>query len=308
MLIFWGCGEHAPAGQPVVIDFAQMQSNPQAMAGLMKGLSVTPMRPPSPSRNATYGEWPNERSRTTVPPTGSLVGPHQVKGNYSPDISFVLPPDKDFLAPITLTTNSKNPSGSAALGWSVVPNALGYFASAVGAGGGGGGGRGRGGGDDNQVVLWSSSAVQVMAFALPDYMPPAEARRLVTERVLMSPDTTSCTVPKEVVDAAPQALLQLAAYGDEANFSYPPRPANRATPWNIAWEVKVRYKSTTGGLLGMNMAEMMGGGDRGGRGGRGGAPQGQPQPPQPNGPQPKGQRPSAGDILRGLGLPSIPGR
>jgi hypothetical protein len=292
MLIFWGCGEHAPAGQPLVIDFAQISSNPQAMAAAMaKGLTITPMQPPSPSRNATYGEWPNEKTRTPVPPTASLVGPHAVKGNYSPDINFVLTPAQDFLGPLNLTTNAKTPAGAVQLAWGALPTSQAYFASAFG-------------GNNNTVVMWTSSAVQVSAFVAPDYLSPADIQRLVASQALMSPQTTSCLVPKEVVDAAQQGFLQLAAYGDEANFSYPPRPTNPATPWNIQWQVKVRHRSSTGALLGMDMNEMMGGGGRGGRPGTA-PPQGQPpQQPRPQ-TQPQGQRPSATDILRGLGLPGV---
>ena len=47
--------------------------------------------------------------------------------------------------------------------------------------------------------------------------------------------------------------MQLAAYGDETNLSYPERPKDPKVAWNIEWTVKVRYKSQTGGLLGMEM-------------------------------------------------------
>jgi hypothetical protein len=296
MLIFWGCGEHAPAGQPIVIDFAQIQSNPQAMASAFsKGLTITPMQPPSPSRNATYGEWPNEKTRTPVPPTGSLVGPHAVKGNYNPDINFVLTPAQDFMGALNLTTNAKNPSGSVQLAWNSLPTAQAYFASAFG-------------GNGNTVVMWTSSQQQITGFAAPDYISQGDIGRLVAAQALMSPQTTSCTVPKEVVDASPQGFLQLVAYGQEANFSYPPRPTNPATPWNIQWQTKVRYRSVTSGLLGMDMAEMMGG--RGAPAGRGRGAPGAPgtAPPEqapPPASQPRGQRPNAGDILRGLGLPGV---
>jgi hypothetical protein len=293
MLLFWGCGEHAGQGQPVIIDFAQLASGQAGAAAqaMSRGLAITPMQPPSPSRNATYGEWPNERARTTVPPQGSLIGDHVVRGNYSPEIRFALAQNQDFLAPINLATNTKNPTGSAQLGWNAVPSALAYFATAMGSNGG------------EDIVLWSSSATQVATFALPDYISPADIARLLTARALMSPQTTSCAVPKEVVDAAPQAMVQLAAYGEEANFSYPPRPENRATPWNIEWQVKVRYRSQTGGLLGMAMPGM----DEQPPPGRG--RRGETQPQQPGQPQqqtPPPARPSAGDVLRGLGVPSIP--
>jgi len=66
-------------------------------------------------------------------------------------------------------------------------------------------------------------------------------------------------VPAEVGQNVQGAIYGITAYGGEANFSYPPRPADPKTPWNIAWETKVRYKTSTGGMLGQDMAGMMGG-------------------------------------------------
>jgi hypothetical protein len=250
VLIFWGCGEHAGAGQPLVIDFAKVAQGqmPAAFAALMHGLAVRPMQPPSPARNATYGEWPNTLGQTQVPPRGSLQGDHLIHGNYSPDIKFTLGPNQDFLPPIVLTSNEKTPSGSANLAWRSVDGARAYFASMFGAQGG------------DQIVMWTSSATQTAAFALPDYLSDGEIERLIGSRALMSPATTSCVVPQEAVAAAGRGgFFQLAAYGGESNFSWPPRPP-APRPWNIAWQVKVRYKSTTSGMLGMDMSRMMGGG------------------------------------------------
>jgi hypothetical protein len=290
LLIFWGCGERARPGQPVVIDFAKLAAG-QVPAGL-NGIDFRNMSPPSVSKNRTYGDWPNEKTRNPgVPSQGSLLGEHTIRGNYSPQMNFTLEEDQDFLGPLNLTTNAKAPGGWTNIGWNLVGNAQAYFAIAVGGGGGGS--------DDETVVLWSSSEAQAAAFVMPDYLAPSEINRQVAAKALMGPATRSCTVPKEVVDAAPQALLQLAAFGGEANFVYPPRPENPRIPWNQEWAVKVRYRSATGGLLGMDMNEMMGG-----RAGRSSAnPQSQKpvQPPKPAKP------PSAADILRkgilGGGLP-----
>jgi hypothetical protein len=163
MLIFWGCGEHAKPGQPIVIDFAQMDpaklqagQMPAYMAAL-KGFDYRHGEPPAPYRNKGYGEWPNERTQTQVPASGSLVGEHTVKGNYSPQINFTLDEDQDFLGPINLTTNAKAPGGWVNLGWNLVGNAEAYLASAIG-------------GNGETVVLWSSSETQAGGFAMPDYL------------------------------------------------------------------------------------------------------------------------------------------
>jgi len=83
----------------------------------------------------------------------------------------------------------------------------------------------------------------------------------------MDAQTTACTIPQEAVQAAGgHGFFTLNAYGGETNLSYPPRPP-APQPWNIVWEVKVRYKSTTAGMVGMDMN----------RGGRQGDPSQQPQ-------------------------------
>jgi hypothetical protein len=242
MLIFWGCGEHARPGQPVVIDFSQVKPGqvPPGMQAMMRGLGAPRMQPPSPGRSATYGEWPNAETRASIPPDGSLAGEHTVRGDYTPDIHFTLGPDQDFMAPLVLTSNAREPSGAVMLGWRPAPEATGYIASVIG------------GGQDT-MVAWVSADVQGSPFALPDYIAPAEAARLVQSHVLMSPQTTSCAVPKEVVDAAPHAMLQMVAYGPEADFVDPPRPKDPKVAWNRRWTVKVRHRSATGGLLGMAM-------------------------------------------------------
>ena len=272
ILIFWGCGEHAKPGQPVVIDFAQM--TPANMAGgkmpagmemLSKGLVMSRMQPPSARRYATYGDWPNAQARTSVPGTGSLVGAHTIHGDYSPEIKFSLNPDQDFLGPLVLTTNTKTPGGPAQLGWAPVSGARAYAATVIGTGGGG-----RGGGDPT-MVMWSSSEIGGGGFGLPDYISPADLAHGVETHALMGPETTSCAVPKEAVDAAPQGFLQMVAYGQEANFVYPERPKDPKIAWNRQWEVKVRYRSSTGGLLGMTMPSM-GGRAAAARGGSAGQP------------------------------------
>ena len=248
MLIFWGCGEHAGPGQPYVIDFANLAATDaaQKFAGLTHGITVTPMQPPSPARFATYGEWPNARTDTSVPPQGSLAGDHVVKGNYSPDIHFTLTPQQDFLPPFNMTTNQKNPSGSASLGWEAMQGVQGFFATMFGAGG-------------QDVVMWTSSQVQAPAFGVPDYLSDSEIARLVAAHVLMPPSQTQCVIPVEAVQAAGEAgFYQLIGYGAEANFAYPPRPP-APQPWHIDWTAKVRYRTATGGLVGMDMSRMMGG-------------------------------------------------
>ena len=287
MLIYWGCGERARPGQPMVFDFAKMAEGqiPAGYSQLMNSLQVSAMQPPSPSRHATYGEWPNEKTRTTVPGDGSLLGPHTIRGNYSPQMQFVMAQGQDFLPPVQMTTNRRNPTGSFQLGWQPVAGATGYMASTMG-----------GGGANETFVIWSSSEVQSLLFALPDYLRPADVSRLLANKALMAPTQTSCAVPREVVEAAPQSMYQFVAWGGESNFTYPPRPADPKMAWNIEWTVKVRYRSATGGMLGMESPYGAGMGED--EADEAPADRGKPAKPA--------KKPKGSDLLRGLGVP-IPG-
>lgn len=240
MLLFWGCGDHAGPGQPYVIDFSKIGTN-QPMPHF-PFVPVHHQNPPSPGRFATYGEWPNSKSRDLPP--ASLAGDHLVHGSYSPDIRFALPPGRDYLAPLVMDTSARTPAGATLLAWQPVNGATGYFATMMGASANGGG--------DATIVMWSSSALETFAGGgLMDYLAPAEVRRLIGQKVVMPPGQTKCAIPAEVTAAAPMGMLSMIAYGEEADFANPPRPLDPHLPWNISWTVKVRYKSTAGAMLGM---------------------------------------------------------
>ena len=245
ILIYWGCGDHARPGQPAIIDFASIQAGnlPPAFANLARYHGEMP---PGPGRFATYGDWPNQKNSTRVPEGGSLVGDHVIHGNYSPEIRFTLAAGQDFLAPVTLVSNSKSPVGSVPVQWQPVPGARAWLATAMG------------GGQNGDMVIWTSSETQAYAMAM-DYLPDGEIARLVQQRVLMPGSTDRCTVPAEVVSAGQSMMYMLTALGGEANFSHPVRPARAPASWHPDWVVKLRTKSSYTGLLGMNMSEMMGG-------------------------------------------------
>lgn len=248
ILIYWGCGERARPGQPYEIDLSRLGRGqvPPAFANI----PWRPMTPPSAATSATYGEWPNQRARTTIPANGSLVGVHRVAGNYSPEINFTLAPGQDFLPPLSPTSNSRGPGGSVPLAWRPVAGATGYFIMAMGAR------------EDRTMVMWSSSEVQFSQMGLMDYLPPAEAARLVQQRVLLPPSATQCTVPAEVASSVQAASLMMNAFGPEANFSHPAPPARPPRGWAPEWTVKLRTRSAYMGMLGMDMGAMMRGESR----------------------------------------------
>ena len=233
LLIFWGCGEHAPKGQPVVIDFAKLSAG-QVPPGMW---SATVMRDwgPTLQNSKTFGRWPAEDGKM-VKPESSLIGAHRIAGNYSPEISFNLA--QDFLAPLS-TTSTPNPSGSTLLNWNAVPGATGYLAFQFG-------GKMAQGGQMGDMVMWTSSASRQFGGGLSDWLSPDQVAGLVKNRTVMAPSTTSCTIPAEVRAVGSDFRMgTMTAFGPEADFAYPERPANPKAPWNLEWTARVRYRATT---------------------------------------------------------------
>ena len=249
LLLFWGCGENARPGQPVVIDFAKVAAG-EIPPGLFGGERVRIARPPNAGTWPTYVYWPNGDKRNgsrQVPTNASLLGDHKVTGNFAPEMQFTL--DKDFMAGVTVR-QAKLPSGAVNLNWNGVPGATAHFAQMV---------AGKEEGGAATVVFWSSSEVQTFLSGLSDYIAPAEAARLVGTKQLMPPAQTSCTIPKEAIKAAAdQGLILLASHGPEQNIIYPPRPKDPKVDWVQEWAVKTRFVSRSGAILGMDETAMGG--------------------------------------------------
>ena len=66
-------------------------------------------------------------------------------------------------------------------------------------------------------------------------------------------------------------MANLAAYGPQRDFSHPSRPANARAGWQPDWITRVRFKSTTMAMLGMDAAMAGAGGDPAGANGETGA-------------------------------------
>ncbi len=235
MLIFWGCGEHAAKGQPIIIDFAKMAAG-QMPAGMW---STTVVRDwgPSLQNSKIFGRWPNEDMQggnRNIRADASLIGAHRIAGNYSPDINFTLA--KDFMAALSVSTGS-TPGGGSLLRWNAVPDATGYFASLFG------GKSGPGGMGD--MVMWSSAMSRQFGGGLDDWLAPGQVSGLVRDRVVMPSSQTTCIVPAEVRAATEFRMGKLIAYGPDENFAFPARPADPKKAWAPQWTARIRHRSMT---------------------------------------------------------------
>ncbi|HEY4743876.1 MAG TPA: hypothetical protein VIH45_04405 [Desulfuromonadaceae bacterium] len=228
MLFYWGCGETVAAGQPKVLDATKMK--PEEMGKFFKSRTPSQQTPPSDRKGWVYGEWPNSEERKDVPADSSLVGEHQITGNYLPDIRFSLDKKRDFMAPVEFSTLQPTPAGAIKVEWKPIPTAIGYFATAMGQNAKG------------DTVFWSSSEVQEMGSALMNYLTPGDVARFIKEKVVMEPVRTSCTVPPVFKDGQ-GGMLQFIAYGEQLDIVHPPKPKDPKQPWNPQWSLKVRLKS-----------------------------------------------------------------
>ena len=132
------------------------------------------------------------------------------------------------------------------LEWNAIPNARAYFLGSMG---------GREG-EEATMVIWTSSELPDSGFGLFDYQTNKAVDKWLKDKVLLPPATTKCAVPKE---AAGQGMLRAIAYGSELNMAYPPRPTDPAIPWEPDWNIKIRVKSMSTTMMGMEGADAMGG-------------------------------------------------
>ncbi|MXO71288.1 hypothetical protein [Alteraurantiacibacter buctensis] len=242
LLLFWGCGEHAPAGQPVIIDFSRLARG-EVPAGLYaSGLDLPDDWEVLVSNSTTYGDWPNARESRSLTSSSSLLGAHRVAGNYSPEISFTLA--EDFM-PALNPSGAAMPSGAVRLTWANLTKATGYYAWAVGAGANG---------NDRDMVWWASSRTQAFGGPMASWISPSAAAQYVRAGTLMAPGTTECVIPAEVKQAGGEALMtSLYAYGPQQDFSYPERPRNAPASWRPEWIARVRFRSMAMVIPGMDM-------------------------------------------------------
>ena len=241
LLLFWGCGEHAPAGQPVVIDFARL-----ARGEIPPGLYAQDLNLPddwrvTPGNSTTYGDWPNGERPVAVPANSSLLGAHRIASTYAPEITFDLA--KDFM-PALRASGRQLPGGAMNMSWNALPEATGYYAWAFGQGE-----------RDRDMVWWTSASTQQFGGPFAEWMSPGTVARHVQAGTVLAPTRTDCTIPAEVLAATGEGFMaSLYAYGPQVDFAYPPRPRGRAA-WRPEWIARVRFRAMTMMIPGMDMGE-----------------------------------------------------
>ncbi len=236
MLLYWGCGETVRAGQPRVVDFATASAADmgkffQSRHATQRGTHSAVGRP----------VWPSAADARMLPAGASLVGEHGFTGSGVPEgFRFQIAAAQDLMPPIAI--KQKDVAGSTALEWQALTHARAYFIAAMGAR------------DNQDMVIWTSSEQPDIGFGLLDYQTNPAVDRWLKEKVLLAPQTTHCAVPKGVFTGQ-GAMLRMIAYGNELNLAHPPRPNDPRVPWEPVWAVKLRVKSVSMAMLGMDLTE-----------------------------------------------------
>lgn len=233
LLLYWGCGDTVRAGQPRVIDFAT--ASPAELARAFQSRRATQR-----GAHSAVGRpvWPNPDDARMVPAQASLVGEHGFSGQGVPEnFRFQIPPGQDLMPSIAL--KQQDQGGATRLQWEALPTARAYFIAGMGSRG------------NDEMVVWTSSEQPDMGFGLVDYQTNPAVDRWLGEKVLLSPATTQCTVPKGVFSGE-GGMLRMIAYGNELNLAHPPRPTNPRQAWEPVWAVKLRLKSVTMAMLGQD--------------------------------------------------------
>jgi hypothetical protein len=240
LYLYWGCGDAIRSGQPKVLDMAKasmadIQKFFVSRRATQRGAHLASGRP----------SWPNEQDNRVVPGGASLIGEHAFKGQGVPEsFHFNLGQAQDFMAPIEL--KQRDQAGATVLEWQPVGNTRAYFISAMGAKDHG----------DNEMVFWTSSDLPEIGTGLIDYQTNSAVDKWLDEKVLLPATARNCVVPKGIFGEG--AMLRMIAYGNELNLVHPPRPADPKISWEPQWSAKVRVKSVTNAMLGMDGLRMGG--------------------------------------------------
>ncbi len=233
LLLYWGCGAAVRAGQPKVLDMATASAADlgrffQARRATQRGTHSAVGRP----------LWPSAVDTRMLPAKASLVGAHGYTGGGVPEgFRFQIPAAQD-LMPALAVQQAGGGDGATELSWAALPTARAYFIAGMGAG------------SAEEMVIWTSSELPDSGFGLVDYQTNPAVDRWLGEKVLLSPQTTRCTVPKGVFPGG-TGMLRVIAYGSELNLAHPPRPQDPKANWAPEWAVKIRVKSVASVMLGM---------------------------------------------------------
>lgn len=231
ILIYWGCGETVPKGQPQIIDFKTLGKNlsPEVLAMVRQAQARKGGGKPAggeslPPRSVG---WPaGDADFKGIPAEASAVGEHVVRASFmKEDIRYTLDAGLDFLEPLNLKANGGLKS-AVALQWDGLSRVKGYNLNAVGAA-------------DKEVVLW-------MAERNKSPMLPASQ--------------TTCSIPAGIFEKTQMAMVVEEGVGPTGGFAHPPQEKGKPQK-PLIWSARVRVSTSDTAMLGLQEAAAGAAGD-----------------------------------------------
>lgn len=258
---YWGCGATPGPGQPKVSTY-RLDGGAMSISGGMTPGVFAPQRDVQPT--PAYALWPNKVSGMPVPDGASLAGTHRFSGEGIPaSLKFDLARSADFMPKIALTSQMGEDDDPINLSWQPVERAQAYFLTAAQMDAAIKPGAGKSMPNKVSMTVWSSAQAGGAGESLVDYLSASDISKWLKQKILLPTSTTTCTIPQGIfgngngLTMANMVMLQMAAYGPETTLSYPPKPTNPKllASWKPEWSVRVRTKSTTNAVAGMNPDE-----------------------------------------------------
>lgn len=218
---YWGCGAAVRSGQPRVVDSTRMSAVEAARA--------MPYARGGQVRRCTAGQtcWPNTQTTRERPPA-SILGDHAITSANQPTIKFNLP--RDYLDAMQLSTQGSITSGMS-VSWPAVADAQAYYLMAVHSNDSG-----------KEMTIWTSSEIADAGSASMSFVSQATLQQWLRDKLLLAPSQTQCQIPAGIFTSKDTPVMAT-AFGGEANFVHPPRPADARAPWNQEWAATVRFSS-----------------------------------------------------------------
>lgn len=195
-LRYWGCSTTVKPGQPRVAKGSQLSS--EALQKAAEAAKKAGLKGPE----TTYAFWPNSRTKpeqTRIDPAAAAPGKYNLRTTYVGGVGFEVPGNVSFMEPIQLTLDGQDLEKSVKLSWKAVPNAVGYYAMAMGS-------RGK-----TTHIMWISSEVAdgfEMGMATT-----AQTQALVEKGVYMAPSKLECNIPAGIFKGCQGVSVRIVAYG-----------------------------------------------------------------------------------------------
>ena len=208
---YWGFHDTVPADQPKVISLGSLTNEQKMeMASQMAKATKNAGGNYYYKDNWTTGYWPTQSQPGEIPKDASLNGTFSLTTSYAGNVSIDAPDGVDFLAPIEMSSPdlSQKPSLSASLPfqWGAIPNAIGFYATAIGMEG------------KSTLIIWSSSeAFSEQLMADTGFLQMADVRSRVDARQFMPGAQTNVTIPAGIFQNAGFAMFSMVGYGPGAS-------------------------------------------------------------------------------------------